>query len=72
MIFTRTTSTSIADIRDLVSHGYMQTKAGKGAQLAALRADGWPVVPWFDVEDAAIVACAERMLRARLWMATPG
>jgi hypothetical protein len=65
-IFTRTTSIALADVRDLVSSWYVATKAGKGAQLAAMRRDDWPVVLWFNVKDGAIVACAERMLRERL------
>ena len=65
-IFTRTTSIALADIRDLVSSWYVATKAGKGGQLTAMRTDDWPVVLWFNVKDAAIVVCAERMLRERL------
>jgi hypothetical protein len=67
-IFTRTASIPLSEVQDLASHWYMATKAGKGAQLAATRAGGWPVVLWFNVKEAAIVACAERMLRERLRM----
>ncbi len=69
-IFTRSASIPIADMRDLVSHWYSATRAGKGAQLAATRADGWPVILWFNVKDPAVVACAERMLRERLRLPT--
>jgi hypothetical protein len=65
-IFTRRESIAIAGLRDLVSHWYMATKAGKGAQLSALRDDGWPVVLWWNVKDGVVVACAERLLRERL------
>ncbi len=65
-VLTRSARVSVAEMRDLASHWYNVKKAGKGAQLAAVRTDGWPVILWFNVKDPAVVTCAERLLRERL------